>query len=293
MIISSVEEKKDIEESFINYLRNNELNMFTCEGLSVNFEVNLFERFEVDSNEFDEIKNSYNQDRGNFIRNLIDSIKQKNLYPEIHYDFVRKLLKNNNIIYNIIIHTNNCNNFLWIRLKFYKKQLIVIKFFNDCKEVSKKIYCITCKEEKKQFKEVQNLKCIDKCLREHNTPYPGNFDGLVFDNDLKPKFIIEYSKVDWVYKKELSKDINFHLNWYCRKDNGYPEDINRWKSLKDFGDYLQIPVYIIWWSTVEDEYAIGKLNNVTKDCHYTIEIIKRKITKDELFNYFDDLLGRL
>jgi len=302
MKISSVEEEKDIEKNLKKFLLSNNYDIFIAEGLSVNEKgIHIFERFET-TDEFLErlIEERKKVDVITFIKHLISLIVKNDLYDKIHYKFIYNLLKKINIKYNIIIYPISCSKFLWIKLKFYKKCENNILILDDCKTLSEKIFEITHKEENKKFRMVKNLKCIDKCLRENNTPYPGNFDGIVFNlRNLKSEFIIEYSKVDWVYDKDKYKflknnDIIDHLEWYCKDKNGkgWKKDINRWKSLKNLSDVLEIPVYIVWWGTEKKEYTIGELKDIQNNCYKSINIIKEQIKEEELFNFFEKLLKK-
>jgi len=298
--ISSVEEEKDIEKNLRKFFLSNNYDIFTCEGLSINEKgINLFERFEV-KNEFLEKLIEESKNEGiTFIKHLIFLIVRKNLYDKIHYKFIYNLLQGKNIQYNIIIYSINCSKFLWIKLKFYENCESCILILNDCKTLSEEIFEITHKKENKKFRMVKNLKCIDKCLRENNTPYPGNFDGIIFNKTtLQPMLIIEYSKVDWVYNKKYkfleSNDIIGHLRWYCKdkNGNGWKKDINRWKSLKDLSNVLKIPVYIVWWGTQKEEYTIGELKDIQNNCYRSISFIEEQIKEEELFNFFEKLLKK-
>ena len=298
--ISSVEEEKNIEKNLRKFFLSNNYDIFTCEGLSINEKgINFFERFEIENKLLEElIEKSKENNVIPFIKYLISLIIKENLYDENHYKFINNLLENTHIQYNIIMHSTDCSKFLWIKLNFYKKYANIL-ILNNCKTLSEKIFEITHKEENKKFRMVKNLKCIDKCLRENNTPYPGNFDGIVFNfKNLKPKFIIEYSKVDWIYNEEkfnfLRNDIKGHMKWYCedKKGKGWKKDINRWKSLKDLSSFLKIPVYIVWWGTKKEEYTIGELKDIQNDCYRSINIIKEQIKREELFNFFEKLLKK-
>ncbi|EDM23578.1 hypothetical protein [Caminibacter mediatlanticus] len=299
--ISSVEEEKDIEKNLRKFFLSNNYDIFTCEGLSINEkEINLFERFEVENNYLENfIIKIKNEKVCNFIKYIVNLVIKKNVYNKTHYEFIFKLLKNKNFQYNIIIHPTNCSKFLWIKLKLYENCESSILILHNCKTLSEEIFKITKKEENKKFRMVKNLKCIDKCLRENNTPYPGNFDGIIFNKTiLQPMFIIEYSKVDWVYDKKYkfleSNNIIGHLRWYCKDKNGsgWKKDINRWQSLKNLSNFLNIPVYIIWWGTQKEEYTIGELKDVQNNCYESINIIEEQINKEELFNFFGKLLKK-
>ena len=296
--ISSVEETKFIEKNFKKFLKEKEYLIYTGEGLSINQNgINLFERFEVDEKDFEKIIEGKlsNENFRDFLNYFINLIIDYKLYDKNHYLFIINLLKKHDITYNIIIHTNKCKYFLWITFKLYKEPYINIELINNCKTLSRNIFLITNKEENKIFNAKHHLKCIDKCLREENAPYPGNFDGLIYEErTLQPKFIIEYSKVNWVYK--LNKDIKYHLKWYCedKKETGWKRDINRWKSLIDLSNFIEIPVYIIWWGTEKEEFSVGQLKKIDQNnCYNSIDIIKEKITRTELFSFFEDLLNHL
>jgi len=229
----------------------------------------------------------------NFLKYLISSIISNNLYNKTHYKFIYNLLRVKDIHYNIILHSIDCSKFLWIKLKLYKTCESKILILSNCELLSKEIFKITQKYENKKFRVISYLKCIDKCLRKNKTPYPGNFDGIIFNKTtLQPVFIIEYSKVDWVYKR--GNNIIGHLGWYCKDENGkgWKRDINRWKSLKDLSNVLEIPVYIVWWGTQKEEYTIGELKDIKNDCYKSINIIKEQIKEEEVFNFFEKLLKK-
>jgi hypothetical protein len=285
--ISSIEEEKNIEKFLKKICLSKGYNIFTCEGVSINDKrVNFFERFEVDNECFNKmIENSKKMSDEKFIEKIILLIIEKNLYDINHYKFINYLLRYFNIDYNIILYPNDCSKFLWIK-KGCENYVLIL---DDCKVLSEEMFKITQKNEQKPFRE-NYLKCIDECLRKNNTPYPGNFDGIVYNqNSLKPFFIIEYSKVNWVYN--IGSDIKYHLKWYCdKRKTKWKEDKNRWKSLKDLGKFLGIPVYIIWWGTQEEEYTIGKLEDVQENCYDSIKIIKEQINKKDLLNFFEQLM---
>jgi len=297
LLISSVEEKKIVENKFNQFLNNIGYSTFTCEGLSINKEhnninINMFERFKVSEESFYLILKEMYSNKDDFKKlKYIFKLAIKNyLYTKEHYKFIIDLLKSKNINYNVIIHDFSCNQFLWITLNLYKNY-IDIEFLKDCNNLSKKIYSITNKKENKKFATSKHLECIDKCLRKLNTPYPGNFDGLVYKNEnYQPIFIIEYSKVDWVYK--FDKNLNYHLKWYCNdyKKKGWKIDINRWSSLKNLGEYLNIPIYIIWWGTKKNEYAVGELLNIKQNCFESINILLNSVTEIEVLAFFKQLL---
>lgn len=290
--ISSVEEEKNIEKFLKKICLSKGYDIFTCEGISINKGgVELFERFETTNEYLEELIKEKNnmKDEFDFLKYLLHTVVENNLYDVNHYKFIIKILKILDINYNIIIHSANCSKFLWIKLNLFQETLL-IEMLNNCEILSQKIYEITHKNEDKEFRKINNLKCIDKCLRKNNTPYPGNFDGMVYNqNSLKPFFIIEYSKVNWVYN--IGRDIKYHLKWYCdKRKTKWKEDKNRWKSLKDLGNFLRIPVYIIWWGTQKEEYTIGKLEDVQENCYDSIKIIKEQINKKDLLNFFKQLM---
>jgi len=292
LFISTIEEKKKIETTLEKFFLERNYLIFTCEGLSPNTEnIHLFERFETDKIGFEFFRqmlyNSKNYEE--FLIKVIEIIIQRELYTEEHYLFILELLGKYSFNHNIIIYSEDCSDFLWI--SFNSKGEIKTELLKGCEELSKKIYSITGKEERKRFRKTDYLRCIDKCLRERNTPYPGNFDGIVYDSkSLKPKFILEYSKVDWVY--DSNKDIVDHLKWYFDDENsrGWKSDINRWNSLYMLGELLSIPVIIIWWGTKREEYALGELKKISVRCSESIEIIKNKLELNDLLDFLDKKL---
>jgi len=284
LLISTIEERKEIETILEEFFSERGYLIFTCEGLALNQEnVYFFERFETDKSGFEFFMQMCNNSKNpeEFLTKVKKIIIQKGLYPKEHYLFIKELLKKDVFNYNIIIYSEDCHNFLWISWSL--KYGIKVNLLQDCKKLSEIMYSITGKEEKKLFRKTHYLKCIDECLRKQNTPYPGNFDGIVYDRkSLKPKFILEYSKVDWVYRH--NKDIDYHLKWYCDDKNNevWKSDINRWNSLYLLGNFLGIPIFIIWWGTGKKEYAFGELKKVGTRCSESIEIIKDKLGLNDL-----------
>lgn len=292
LLISTIEEKKKIETILDKFFLERGYLIFTCEGLAAKDtnNVHLFERFETDKAGFlvfkQMLSNSGNNEQ--FLKKVIEIIIRKGLYTIEHYKFITELLKKDGFNYNIIIYSEACHNFLWISCSLQRE--ITVDLLQGCKELSQKMYSITEKEEKKSFRETHYLRCIDECLRKENTPYPGNFDGIVYDKiSMKPKFILEYSKVDWVYRH--NKNIDYHLKWYCSGNNeAWLNDINRWNSLYLLGEFLGIPIFIIWWGTRKEEYAFGELKKVGATCSESIEIISNKLELNDLLVLLDRML---
>lgn len=271
--ISTIEEKKTIEDELTSQLKNMGYEWFTCEGVSITSETNLFERFQSDLITLNTIIKLFEQDFYHALNRFEELIVNEGIYTQNHYEFVDKIMSKG-IKYNIIVHTDNCSKFIWIKLNEARYDV-----FNSCKELADMMYQLTGKKEQKHFYYSSKLKCIDKCLRNYGVPYPGNFDGIIYNKDtLDPVMVIEFSKVKW--KNSLEE----HLNSYCSDNSRFwKEDKNRWNVLFKLKLKLNIPVYIVWWLTKSFECAIGELQMIDeKSCRNSITIHKLEIQLKDL-----------
>lgn len=131
-------------------------------------------------------------------------------------------------------------------------QVVDEELFTSCKDFAEWMANLKGIRVYKPFVEPGRLSSIDDCLRLHRVPWPGNLDGFLFnDTERKVKALFEFSRTR-KYPVE-SHDLNRYFN----------ADINRWKVLDILRKQLDIPLYIIIWSSDEKIVKLHKLRDVT------------------------------
>jgi len=98
----------------------------------------------------------------------------------------------------------------------------------------------------KKFEEFGRLSIIDKCLRDHGMPWPGDLDGFVMRAN-SPSVLIEFART-------RVKSVSQHnLNDY------FPQDINRWTPLEIARKCLKVPFLIVTWRSIETKVKVQEL----------------------------------
>lgn len=117
------------------------------------------------------------------------------------------------------------------------------------------------------------LSSIDKRLREHEVPWPGNLDGFIYDRKTcMTKAIFEFSRTR-VYPVK-THDLNKYFN----------EDTNRWKVLDILKNQLGVPLYIVIWSSREEIIKVSRVDKITD--HALIYGSTEILDKDQIIPYF-------
>ena len=105
----------------------------------------------------------------------------------------------------------------------------------------------------KGFVERGRLSLVDRCLRLHGVPWPGNLDGFLLSKTKRNvKAIFEFSRTRKYPVK--SHDINRYFSY----------DINRWNVLDILRKELSASLYIVIWSSDERIVKLHKLREVTE-----------------------------
>jgi hypothetical protein len=120
----------------------------------------------------------------------------------------------------------------------------------------------------------ERLAFIDKCLRNHNVPWPGNLDGFISCGK-SICCIIEFSRT----KKKPVKDHDI-------RKYATTEDKNRWPPFNALKETLGCKALIILWSSDEETVKIQEFNNFNSSGLHLIDENERYVKKGELLNYF-------
>lgn len=142
---------------------------------------------------------------------------------------------------------------LSVDAKDERRIVVVDKYFLDsCENLARWMSRLKGILVSKRFVELGRLSYIDKCLRLHGVPWPGNLDGFLFNEIVKDvKAVFEFSRT-------RKTPVEYHnLNRY------FSEDINRWKPLDLLRKSLNVPLYIIIWSSDEKIVKLHEVQNVS------------------------------
>lgn len=126
------------------------------------------------------------------------------------------------------------------------------KLFGSCKDLAQWLGSLKGIQVSKGFVEADRLSTIDRCLRLHNVPWPGNLDGFLIDT--------RTDKVNVVFELRNTRrySVESHnLNYFFRKD------FHGWEALDILRTQLKVPLYILTWSSKETLVKIQKLLRIT------------------------------
>ena len=127
------------------------------------------------------------------------------------------------------------------------------ELFSSCKDFAEWMANLKGIRVSKGFVEPGRLSSIDKCLRLHGVPWPGNLDGFLLSKTKgNVKAIFEFSRTRKYPVK--SHDLNRYFSY----------DINRWKVLDILRKQLSVSLYIVIWSSDERVVKLHKLREVTE-----------------------------
>jgi hypothetical protein len=127
------------------------------------------------------------------------------------------------------------------------------ELFDSCEDFARWMANLKGIPVSKGFVECGRLSLIDKCLRSHGVPWPGNLDGFVLSKTKRTvKAIFEFSRTRKYPVK--SHDLNRYFSY----------DINRWKALDILRKQLGVSLYIVIWSSGERVVKLHKLRDVTE-----------------------------
>ncbi len=133
-------------------------------------------------------------------------------------------------------------------------QIVVVnkKLFNSCEDLAQWMSSLKGIHVSKGFVEPGRLSSIDQCLRRHGVPWPGNLDGFLLNKIAKEvEAIFEFSRTRKFPVK--SHDLNLYFS----------KDINRWKPLDILRQSLNVPLYVVVWSSDEKIVKLHEVQNVT------------------------------
>jgi hypothetical protein len=131
-------------------------------------------------------------------------------------------------------------------------RLVRDRVFDTCKLLASWLSSLKGIHVSKGFVEVGRLSIIDKCLRFHGTPWPGNLDGFVLDEDGgSVSAIFEMSRT-------RARPVRQHdiVEYYSK-------DVNRWKALEIFKNQAGCSMYVILWSSDEKIVKLLKVKTLS------------------------------
>jgi len=127
------------------------------------------------------------------------------------------------------------------------------ELFKSCEDFAEWMADLKGIRVSKGFVERGRLSLIDRCLRLHGVPWPGNLDGFLLSKTKRNvKAIFEFSRTRKYPVK--SHNINRYFSY----------DINRWKALDILRKQLGVSLYIVIWSSDERIVKLHKLREVTE-----------------------------
>jgi len=127
------------------------------------------------------------------------------------------------------------------------------ELFDSCKDLAMWMSDLKGIQVSKRFIEPGRLASIDQCLRLYGVPWPGNLDGFLLNPKTRnANVIFEFSRT----RKFPVKTHNINLY--------FSQDINRWKPLDILRKELDVPLYIVIWSSEEKLTKIHRLHRITE-----------------------------
>lgn len=126
------------------------------------------------------------------------------------------------------------------------------KLLSSCKDLAKWMSILKGIQVSKPFFVPRRLSSIDECLRRYRVPWPGNLDGFL----INPKT----GKVEVVFELRRTRVYsvkNHNLNKY------FHLDFHGWEALGILRNQLNVPLYILTWSSKETIVKIHKLQRIT------------------------------
>ena len=127
------------------------------------------------------------------------------------------------------------------------------KFFSSCKDLAIWMSELKGISVSKSFIESGRLSSIDDCLRSYGVPWPGNLDGFLLSS--------KSHNISVIF--ELSRTRKFPVKTHDL-NRYYNADVNRWKALDILRKQLDVPLYILIWSSEENLVKIHKLQKITE-----------------------------
>ena len=257
-------------------LADNNLNMYQVEGYSVNNEsvTGIFERLNLVKN----IKELNQSDINQIIINLIISEKSEWLAK---YQLSTEL---GVPLFLILWHCTD-EEFMVCQILFESdepscKQL---NMFNSCYELAVWLGDFKGITVTKKFIEPGRLSYIDECLRKNGVPWPGNLDSFWCDNNLKQILaIFEFSRTRKT--PVMAHDVNRYFR----------QDIYRWKPLDILRKQINVPLFLILWSTDEDIIKFQEIKDIDYKTNSGLKYESTMIIeRTELINFFNELLVKL
>ncbi|WXG46149.1 MAG: hypothetical protein WED05_05720 [Candidatus Atabeyarchaeum deiterrae] len=126
------------------------------------------------------------------------------------------------------------------------------KLFKSLDEFAQWLATLKGMQVSKKYREKERLSAVDNWLRKKKIPWPGNLDGFLV-NRKKEKvlalFEVRRTRVKSVRKHELN--------------DFFYDDMQGWVALDILRKQLDVPLYIITWSSDETLLKIQKLLRVT------------------------------
>ncbi len=248
----------EIENWFVDKLKQNGIKIYSFEGYSIQNEkvTALFERRESLTHP-KEIK----------IEDVERELRLEMEEWRIKYKF-SEILK---VPFYFVIWKENIDEFLVLQILNENLKMKEIFLFKNCKSFSEWLSKLKGIQVKKEFVEGKRLSSIDICLRKCDVPWPGNLDGLLFNDSEELLAVFEFSRTrkTSVEKHDIRK--------YFKKD------YNRWAVFEILRKSLNVPAYVVLWSTDEKIIKLQKIEKITDTLYYENEEL---ISEDSLVSKF-------
>jgi len=151
------------------------------------------------------------------------------------------------------------------------------KLLSSCKDLAEWMSILKGIQVSKRFFVPKRLSSIDECLRLYRVPWPGNLDGFL----ISPKT----GKINVVFELRQTRVYsvkNHNLNNY------FHIDFHGWEALDILRNQLNVPLYILTWSSKEILVKFHKLLKVTNE---GLEYEKTEfLEKDQIVPWFSQFI---
>ena len=135
----------------------------------------------------------------------------------------------------------------------------------------------------KKFIEQNRLPLIDECLRRNGVPWPGNLDAFWHNN--KQNKILSIFEFSRTRKTPVSThDVN----------RFFKQDVYRLKPLDILRQQLNVPLFLILWSSGESVIKIHEIGHIDYLGNNGLEYkTSELIEKYDVYNFFNELYTKL
>lgn len=258
-MLKLIKSSPEVDNWVVNLINENKKKLFSLEGYSVRDEkvTAIFERFESNI-DIDAIK----------VEDIQPIIIDNNL-PEWQAKYLFSL--NLKSPFYIIIWKERVDKYLILEVLDKNIKLKIHCKFMNGDSFSQWMGQLKGIKVTKGFVEGSRLASIDIELRKYGVPWPGNLDGFIYW-DGSFVCIIEFSRT----RKRSVKEHDIR--------EFFGEDYNRWKPFEILRKQLNIPAYVILWSTSEDIVKVQRIKQITDNLYFDKEIILPKLEIENFLN---------